>query len=56
VKIRPFLLGLRDGFEQGELSSGLTWDDDQGANEAYDRGANWGERFARLKFWVGGAR
>ena len=44
-RIRPFLLGLRDGWRQPyELSMGITWDDDQDANEAYDRGANWGQR------------
>lgn len=41
--IRCYLLGLKDGYEQGQLSSGLTWEDCQDCNESYDRGANAGE-------------
>lgn len=44
LRIRPFLLGVRDGWQQPfELSSGMTWDDDQGANEFYDCGVNVGQ-------------
>lgn len=36
--------GVRDGWEQPhELTSGITWDDDQDRNEAYDRGVNLGQ-------------
>jgi hypothetical protein len=46
---RAFRLGFVDGWHDGRaFSFGLTWDDDQEANEAYDRGVNWGQKFARL--------
>ena len=42
---RCWLLGFRDGWKQPyELSMGRTWDHDQDANEAYDRGVNAGQR------------
>lgn len=43
---RPFLLGVIDGVEQGELSSGITWEDCDDCNQAYDHGANVGEALA----------
>jgi hypothetical protein len=46
--MKPYLLGLRDGFESPhDLGSGLTWDDDD-ANEAYDRGVNLGQLVGRV--------
>lgn len=42
---RPWLLGFKDGFASPyHLGSGITWNDDQGKNEAYDRGVNFGQR------------
>jgi len=46
---RAWLLGVRAGLaEPVELTFGLTWDDDQGMNESFDRGVNWGQRAGRL--------
>lgn len=46
--IRAFLLGIRDGIESPyDLGSGLTWADDQGENEWYDRGVNVGQAVYR---------
>ena len=46
-----FKLGFRDGRENpNDLSSGLTWEDDQGMNEAYDHGVNVGQFVGR---WEG---
>lgn len=50
-RLRAYWLGVRDGFDQVQLSSGLTWDEDGDSNESYDRGANAGEALARLTFW-----
>lgn len=47
MSILAFLYGVRDGFEQIHLSMGLTWEDDQDANESYDHGANVGEWIAQ---------
>lgn len=39
-----FRLGVVDGWREPHcLSSGMTWDDDQDKNEAYDTGANVGQ-------------
>ena len=36
-------LGVQDGLENPhDLSMGMTWEDDQDMNEAYDRGVNAG--------------
>lgn len=41
-------LGVKDGEADGEsFSMGMTWDDDQDMNEAYDRGVNVGIERAR---------
>ena len=43
--IRAWLLGFSDGWQQPyELTTGRTWEHDQDANEAYDRGVNAGQR------------
>jgi len=44
-RIKAFALGLRDGWQQGELSFGLTFDGDSNSarSQAYDRGATLGE-------------
>lgn len=40
-------LGVLDGVESPhDLSMGMTWDDDQDMNEAYDRGVNDGQAVA----------
>jgi hypothetical protein len=46
-------LGLKDGLANPfELTSGITWEDDQGKNEAYDYGVNAGQRIGRIAlFW-----
>lgn len=37
-------LGVQDGLESPhDLSMGMTWEDDQDMNEAYDRGVNPGQ-------------
>lgn len=48
--VRAWFLGLQDGFTQGELTFGMTYDSDPTSPRsiAYDRGANIGERFAQL--------
>ena len=46
--LRARALGVVDGLRQPyDLSSGMTWDDDQDANEAYDAGVNIGQALAR---------
>ena len=43
-----FRLGFADGWEQpDDLTSGLTWPNDQGCNEAYDHGVNIGQWFGQ---------
>lgn len=48
---RAFALGVVDGLraerETDESYIGRTWDDNQNANEAYDGGANLGQRVGR---------
>lgn len=47
--IKAFWLGVKDGWAQPEdLTSGLTWDNNDALNEAYDRGANVGQFIGRL--------
>jgi hypothetical protein len=42
-------LGYRDGRENAhDLSMGRTWNDNDDANESYDRGVNAGQLVARL--------
>ena len=46
---RAWLEGLKDGWSQGELTVGLTWDTPDHPNSvAYDHGATLGERLARM--------
>lgn len=45
--LRVFGMGVKDAFEQGELGIGMTWENDDAKNEAYDYGANLGESLAR---------
>lgn len=45
--LRAVCLGIGDGYEQGELSSGITWDDPR-LNNLYDAGANVGEALRAL--------
>lgn len=48
-RLHAYYLGLTDVIDQGgELSSGITWPDNQDWNEAYDRGANLGELLYRV--------
>ena len=43
-RIRAWWLGFKDGWESPhDLGSGLTWENDQDLNEAYDTGVNWGQ-------------
>lgn len=50
--ITAFLLGVRDGYQQGELTFGLTFDDNPESPRscAYDRGATLGERLRAIRF------
>lgn len=42
--VYAYVQGFRDGFESpSELGSGLTWEDNDTANEVYDTGANHGQ-------------
>jgi hypothetical protein len=42
-------IGFKDGWESPRhLSMGMTWENSEEANEAYDQGANWGQRLRRL--------
>jgi hypothetical protein len=51
---QAFILGLCDGCAQpDDLTSGLTWPDDQDNNEAYDHGVNVGQATA---LWLRAAR
>ncbi len=47
-----FKIGVIDGLvaerEQDESYIGMTWDDNQNANECYDAGANFGQRIGRV--------
>lgn len=52
TKQRAFWMGVKDGWKQGQLCYGLTWANRDDLNEAYDRGANIGERVARLFGWA----
>lgn len=53
MRLKPYILGIQDGIEQPyDLSSGMTWERDQGANEAYDRGANMGQLIGRAKEYI----
>jgi len=46
--IDPFWLGLNDGYNQPyDLTMGLSWDDNQDKNEAYDHGATLGQFLGR---------
>jgi hypothetical protein len=46
IKLRPFLLGLREGREQPfDLITGVTYPD-RNASESYDRGINVGQALA----------
>ncbi len=64
MNIRAIGLGLVDGWNSpSDLAFGRTWDTDQDANEAYDRGVNLGQAARRLAqqtrassrvFWYGG--
>lgn len=45
---RAYLQGVIDGWQQGVLRMGLTWEGSPGNNEAYDRGATLGERIATV--------
>jgi hypothetical protein len=43
-----FRMGVQDGRESpDELTTGMTWDEDDRLNEAYDRGVNEGQRRGR---------
>lgn len=47
--LRAWALGFRDGRQAPhDLSSGITWDDDQDMNESYDAGANAGQVVGRM--------
>jgi hypothetical protein len=52
---RAFAQGVADGFRQGQLESGLTWDGVPELNEAYDAGANLGETLRRRLLREGAA-
>lgn len=46
---KAYLSGLKDGFNNPyELGSGLTWEDSQDNNEAYDTGVNHGQILGAL--------
>lgn len=48
-----YWLGLTDAIEQGgELHMGLSWQDDEAMNDAYERGANMGELIMRPVNWI----
>ncbi len=50
-RVRAVWLGVKDGLRQPyELTSGITWDDYQDLNLAYDKGANLGQKIGRLIF------
>jgi hypothetical protein len=47
---RAYTIGVRDGIESPhDLSMGMTWEIDRGENDAYDRGANLGQRIGRAR-------
>ena len=47
--IKAWRLGFEDGLRDGrKFSMGLTWADNDEANEAYDRGVTAGQRLASL--------
>lgn len=49
MKMQAMRLGFVDGWDSpDDLSSGLTWEMDQDANEAYDRGVNLGQAARQL--------
>lgn len=49
-RLKVYLLGLKDGFDQyPNFGTGMTYPDLK-LNEAYDRGVNMGELLARVKF------
>lgn len=52
--LEAFNEGVRDGYKQGVLQSGITWSDGDDPdydklNESYDHGANVGEALHALK-------
>lgn len=49
MRIRPYIYGIKDGLSSPyDLSSGITWENDQSANEAYDAGANVGQLIGKV--------
>lgn len=52
--LKAFALGIIDGYRQGELTIGVTFDDDPTSprSVAYDRGATIGEKLAVIRFVV----
>lgn len=54
--LKAFRLGFVDGWRQPfDLTSGITWEDSDTLNEAYDWGANFGQFAGQIFNRKGGA-